>query len=305
MKLPNFLIAGFPKCGSTSLHYYLSEHPDIFMPEQKELHYFTNPIISQLDKGPGDREVTKFFVRDFQTYKKLYKAVSLQTAIGDTSPSYINHPSIIPEIKETLGANTKIIVLLRDPIKRAYSNYLHLIRENRENLSFWDALQKEELRKVKKYGDFWYYTFNSFYYEKIKYYKKEFDEVYLITSEELKENTQQVLQKIYRFLEVDESFIPKNINTTYNEGGIYKKNIWTRFIFEQSKGRSFIKKVLPMTSGMKRLKLKIIENYKKSSPSIDEKSEKYLANLFREDVMKLKKDFGVNTELWNEKLSNE
>lgn len=304
MRLPNFLIAGFPKCGSTSLHYYLSEHPEIFMPGQKELHYFTNPIISRLDKGPGDREVSKFFVRDFQAYKKFYKEVSLQKAVGDSSPSYINHPDIIPKIKETLGANTKIIVLLRDPIKRTYSNYLHLVRENREDLSFWEALKQEEQRKSKKYGDFWYYTFNSFYYEKIKCYKEEFDDVFLITSEELKENTQQVLQKIYQFLEVDESFIPKNINTTYNEGGLYKKNIWTKFVFEQSKGRSFIKKILPITSRMKRLKLKIIEKYKKPNPSIDENAEKYLANLFREDVMKLKKDFEINTELWNKKLSN-
>ena len=59
MKKPNFIIAGFPKCGTTSLHHYLGEHPEIYMPAQKELHFFTCNILSKLNKGPKDTIVKK------------------------------------------------------------------------------------------------------------------------------------------------------------------------------------------------------------------------------------------------------
>ena len=57
MKKPNFIISGFPKCGTTSLHHYLNEHPQIFMPSQKELHFFTFKILSKLKSGPKDKIV--------------------------------------------------------------------------------------------------------------------------------------------------------------------------------------------------------------------------------------------------------
>lgn len=272
------------------------------MPKQKELHYFTYPIISKLIYGHGDREVSDFFIKNFEDYKDCYKRASNEIAIGDASPSYINHPSCIPEIKEKLGRNTKIIVLLRDPIKRAYSNYLHLVREDRETLSFFDALQQEEQRKTDKYGDFWYYTFNSFYYEKIKAYKKDFDEVLLITSEELNEKTLETLQMVYGFLGVDSKYKPENIERRYNLGGVYDKNFFTNLMFKQSKLRNFIKQIVPITPGMKHLKHKITGKYKKETPKIDEKSESYLLNLFKNDVKKLKEEFGVNVNLWNKKF---
>ena len=72
-RLPNFIIVGFPKCGSTSLHYYLNEHPDIYMPAQKELHYFTNDILSQFNDGPGDNRVNQFNVTSFSDYQRRFK----------------------------------------------------------------------------------------------------------------------------------------------------------------------------------------------------------------------------------------
>ena len=68
MKKPNFIIAGFPKCGTTSLHHYLSEHPQIFMPSQKELHFFTYEILSKLKNGPKDGAVKKTQIQDSKKY---------------------------------------------------------------------------------------------------------------------------------------------------------------------------------------------------------------------------------------------
>lgn len=303
-KLPNFVVVGFPKCGSTSLHYYLNEHPDIFMPRQKELHYFTNKILSSMTGGPGDKEVDKFHVKSFEEYKGFYKDVDSQRAVGDVSPSYINYPSCIIEMKEKLGLNLKIIVLVRDPIKRAFSNYLHLVREERELLDFYSALKMEPKRKKKNYSDFWFYSFNSDYYQKIKMFKEAFQNVLLITTEDMSMSTKETIQSVYRFLDVDDKFMPENVNRKYNEGGVFRKNLVTKFFFRQGKLRSLIKKNIPITPRMKHLKHALINKFHEKAPEIDPIAEKFLIDLFSKDVLKLERDFQINVKLWNPKFLN-
>lgn len=301
MKLPDFILAGSPKCGSTSLYYYLAEHPDIFMPKQKEIHYFTSDKLKSLDQGPKDKTVNSFHIDKLKDYNSQFVKAKDGQIIGEVSPSYINYPDIsIPRIKKNLG-NPKIIFLIRDPIKRAYSNYLHLIREDREHLSFYEAIQNEQKRIDKRYSDFWYYTFNSFYFNKIKAFDDSFDDILIITTEELKSNTIKTMLKVYEFLGLKE-FQPKNFEINYNAGGIYESNLITKFFFRQSKLRSFIKRIIPITQNMKHLKQRLISNYKKETPNIDKKTEALLANIFREDVIKLKKEFDVDIEYWNPKL---
>ncbi len=302
MKLPNFILAGFPKCGSTSLHYYLKEHPEIFMPDQKELHYFTYDIISKQNKGKGDLEIKKFHVGDFSSYQKHYEDVENQKMIGDASPSYANYPEVFPKIKETLGNDTKVIVLLRDPVKRAYSNYLHLRREDRETQPFYEALQLESERRQMGYGDFWYYRFNSSYYDKVKLLKESFDEVLIITFEEFIKNPNKGIDDLYSFLSVSRDFRPESLNTQFNPGGVYKKNIVTNFIFRQSKLKSNIKKWIPIGTPIKKAKIKLIKKYKEPTPPIDPKAEEYLINVLKNDVEKLSRDFGVDISYWNDKF---
>ena len=192
MNKPNFIISGFPKCGSTALHYYVDAHPEIFMPKQKELHYFTQSYISKLNKGPGDLEAKKSQVKSLDSYFKMFEGVSGEKTIGETSPSYINYPNSFKKINKELDT-PKLIILIRDPIKRAYSNYLHLLREHRETESFSKSLDLENFRKSQQYSDFWLYTFNSFYYDKIIEAKKVFSDVLILTQEELNLDTKKTL----------------------------------------------------------------------------------------------------------------
>lgn len=304
MVLPNFLVAGFPKCGSTSLYYYLREHPQIFLPKQKELHYFSFDIIKKLNTGRGDKQIKKFHIGDLKKYQSCFDSVTTEIAIGDVSPSYANYPEVIDKIKQTLHKDPKIVLILRDPIQRAYSNYLHLRRENRETLSFHEALLEEANRKEKLYSDFWYYQFNSHYYEKIKPLKDRFKDVYIITFEAFIEDRKKGIHDLYSFLGVDPSFEPQNLNTKFNEGGVFEQNPITKFIFSQNKLKTVVKKTVPITSGMKQLKLKAINRYKKSTPPIEPETEAYLVSRFKDEVHKLKEEFGVQTEYWNSGFQN-
>lgn len=299
MSLPNFIVAGFPKCGSTALHYYLNEHPEIYMPKQKELHFFTSHILALQNQGPGDKEIKKTQIKTLKDYKKCYSNLNGETAIGDASPSYINYTSVLEKISKDLN-NPKVIVLLRDPIKRAYSNYLHLVRAHREKLEFFEALKEEPNRKELNYSDFWYYSFNSLYSEKLKKVKNVFSDVLVITQEELSVDTATTIKKVFRFLEVDEDYIPSNLDKRYNPGGTYKSNTVTKLIFKENSVKTAIKKVFPVPVWMKHIKQNVIEKYKTDTPEIDEKVENYLLNVFKEDVQNVKK-LGIDVSLWNPK----
>jgi hypothetical protein len=298
-KRPNFIIAGFPKCGSTALHYYLDNHPEIFMPRQKELHFFTNHIIAKLNNGPGDKEAKINQISNLDSYEKCFENANELQIIGEASPSYINYPSVFKKIKDELNS-PKLIIMLRDPIKRAYSNYLHLVREHRESLSFYNALVEEKERIKKGYSDFWYYQFNSSYYDKVFLAQKTFDKVLVLTQEELNRDTKGTIKKVFSFLEVDENYIPNNMHQRYNHGGVFKDNLITRFFFKQTKFKSTIKKFVPIPVQLKNILNKIVSKYRQPTPEIDIKAEDYLVGFFKEDVKKLK-NIGVDVKFWNPK----
>lgn len=298
MKKPNFIIAGFPKCGTTSLHHYLSEHPQIFMPSQKELHFFTYEILSKLKNGPKDGPVKKTQIQDSKKYLDFYRNVKNEIAVGDASPSYINYPNQFLKIKEYLE-DPKFIIVLRDPINRAYSNYLHLKREQRETLTFKEAVNRENKRIKDKYSDFWYYKFNSTYYDKILKAKETFKEVLIITSEELNENHEATMKKVYKFLDVDCNFITKRKSNRFNKGGYYKKNLFTKIIFQPSKFKNLIKKFIKPTPSLKILLARVASVFRAKTEEIDEETVLYLTKHFKEEVKKLK-SLNINTSNWRD-----
>jgi hypothetical protein len=131
--------------------------------------------------------------------------------------------------------------------------------------------------------------------------KAAFDHVLILTFEDFIQNTEVKIKEVYQFLGVDDTFLPENISTQFNPGGIYRRNPITNFIFQQSKLKSAVKQIIPLTPGMKKAKLKVIKRYKEATPPMDEKAEQYLIEIFSPDVQRLTQ-LGVNTSLWHPEL---
>ncbi len=203
------------------MHRYLSEHPEIYVTDRKGLHYFTYPDLAANVAGPGDAAAIHGFCQTLEEYAAHYSAVENQKAIGDNSPSYLYYAHCIPKIQDTLGDQVRIIAMVRNPIDRAFSNYQHLVRTKRETLSFYDALQAEEERTRNHWGDFWHYRGHSLYYAKVKPYIDAFgaDRVMVVVQDDLERNTLDVVQAVYRFLQVDDTFAPGNVSVVYGKGG--------------------------------------------------------------------------------------
>lgn len=290
---PNFLIVGTPKGGTSSLFNYLKEHPEIYLPEQKELHFFSYNELMKNTNGPGDKLALANVIKSWEEYLSLYQGITTERMAGDVSPSYLYFSKeVIGRIKACLGENLKIIIMLRDPIERAYSNFMHQKRLMHETLTFNEALKVEKERMQKGYGDFWRYAGHSFYYEKCVDYIQTFgnENVKIVLFEDMVNRQNETISSIFKFLGVDDSFIPTNLNTVYNKGGVYKKNPVTKFLLKPSFIKEFMRKAVGNKIGRqyKQLKEKILNHNSENKSPIEQDTIKYLQAYFAEDVIKLK-----------------
>jgi len=126
MPLPDFVIIGTQKGGTTSLSDYLARHPDVRPPRQKEVHYFDE------NYGRGINWYSQFFATGDHSTGTTF----------ESSPYYMAHPLVPRRMAEDLE-NPKLVVLLRNPVDRAYSHYQHQVRKGREELSFEEAIDAE------------------------------------------------------------------------------------------------------------------------------------------------------------------
>ena len=121
LKLPNFLIAGAAKCGTSSFYYYLHKHPQIYMSAIKEPHYFSSQNVDINYRGIGDDK--RPVITEFEDYCKLFMDVKDEIAIGEASADTLSTwQTSIPAIKDKL-IDPRIMILLRNPVDRAYSAY--------------------------------------------------------------------------------------------------------------------------------------------------------------------------------------
>ncbi|HET9868554.1 MAG TPA: sulfotransferase, partial [Nitrospira sp.] len=201
--LPNFLIVGAEKCGTTSLHHYLKQHPDIYLPVKKELHYFAYDHIKKTARDPGGQNVLTHACATREEYDSYYRATGSHIAIGEMSPSYFYFCNTSERIKSELG-DPKIIIMLRDPVHKAYSQYMHLVRDNREHLSFFEALMAENQRIEAGWGPLWRYTESSLYSARVSKYLQVFgeDRVKIGLFDDLSRNPQTLVNDLFEYLGV-------------------------------------------------------------------------------------------------------
>ncbi len=195
MRLPTFLIIGATKAGTTSLHHYLGQHPEIFMLPQKETNFFAqDSALCLLDRT----------VRDSDEYRTLFAEAGDAKAIGETSPAYLAVPDS-PELIRKMIPDAKMIVILRNPVERAYSHYLMRGRQGKEKReNFEECLAVEDLDPMRSYKS------RGFYGEQLARYRAQFprERLKIFLYEDFVESPLTVLEECLKFLDVDPTFVP-------------------------------------------------------------------------------------------------
>lgn len=221
-KKPNFIIIGAMKAATTSLYTYIKQHPDIFMTKVKEPMFFNNFQQENNYNILGSKSKKSTTLEE---YLAMFKDVKNEKAIGEASPAYIYNEKAPHLIKEHLP-DVKIIAILRQPTDRAYSNFLHTKRADRENVnSFGQAIKIEKERISDNWSPLYHYIQKGFYSVQLKRYynlfPKENIKVYLF--EDVVKTPKETLKDIFKFLNVDENIeidVSKKSNVSGTPKGI-------------------------------------------------------------------------------------
>jgi hypothetical protein len=205
--LPDFVILGAAKAGTTSLYGWLSEHPYVAPASTKEVHYFDYNFYRGVDwyrsHFPRRAECRAFAAEHGRPF-----------LTGEASPPYLSHPHVPARLKRRLP-EAKLLVALRDPVDRAYSQYQMSVREREEDLSFAEAIAAEDARldperarlaADRRYSSWpigcWSYKMRSSYADQVEAWFAEFDreQFHFLTLEELSVRPQETLDRVHEFL---------------------------------------------------------------------------------------------------------
>ncbi len=227
---PNFFIVGAAKAGTTSLYAYLRQHPDIFMPEDvKEPHYF-----AEVRPSRAQRYASPVYISDRDAYLRLFRAGKTHRAIGEASPSYL-WSEAAPARIHAVAPEARIIIILRDPIERAYSHYLMDFREGAQHLPFFEALQADWHSPEKGWAVSNLYVELGFYARQIERYLRLFGEerVHILFHDDLRRLAQgdrEGLAAILRFLDVDVGPLARIDTSRVENGFAAPRAEWARRI---------------------------------------------------------------------------
>ena len=296
VKKPNFIIVGAMKAATTSVYSYLKQHPDIFMTRVKEPMFFNNYKKSQDFLIIGSKSKNK--IKTISEYYALFDEAKSEKLLGEASPSYIYDKKTPSLIKKYLP-NTKIIIILRQPIDRAYSNFLHVLRSGREVFSsFEDSINNESKRIEDNWSPLYHYINKGYYSEQIERYFNEFPigNIKILLFEDIIQNTKECLIDIFRFLQVDDTF-EVDFSRKLNASGIPRGV----FGFILKKMRYY--RVMPKFALSDYLPNFIINFIFKSvytkSPKLSSKHRKELTNkYYKEEIKKLQKLINRDLSAW-------
>jgi len=296
MTLPNFLIIGASKSGTTSLFNYLNKHPDIYFPPIKEPSYFS------------DGQPT--FVHSDDEYAALFEGRTTEKAVGEATTSYLYDRQAPGRIKTLLG-DVNILIILRNPADRAYSAWGHnyyLI--GYEKLPFEAALREEGHRisstEFRKTCPFYYGGYHYFdvglYYEQVQRYYDTFgrQKLKVIIFEEFVKDTAKTCTEIFKFLNVDPLFRP--VLNKHNVAPAFRSAIIQKFLLRPPLFLQNIYETLPM-----KLKLALYQIGKffyglniqqKDRVFQDRKLRSDLLDRYYQDIKKLENLLNRDLSLW-------
>ena len=289
--LPNFIIIGAAKAGTTALYWYLQEHPDVFMSPLKETNFFAFGLDAQGRPLYGNPAVHRYPVQTLADYEKLFADAGSAVAIGEASPIYLECPQAAGRIRDLLP-HARIICCLRNPADRAYSDYQMYLRSVRRRLD--PAVDLIPTAEWVHPDSHWMEI--SRYYPQLKRYYDAFprEQIYVFLMDDLRKNPLGVVQDLYRFLGVDPTFKP-DLDTPHNVGGMPENMLLERLITTRGLARR-VKRWIPQRAAnwVRHLRTRNM----RPAPPMPDPLRRQLNDSFREDVDLTSKLIGRSLTHW-------
>lgn len=286
MTLPNFLIIGVAKAGTTSLFRYLDQHPQVFMCPIKGTNYFGyEDAINWKWSDQADPPLLQHFkARTLKEYEAYFSEASDEIAIGEATGQYFRCPTAARRIHNTIP-DVKLIASLRNPADRAFSGFMMRKRRGEPVKSLYDEL-------TPKAG----HVREGFYFNHVKRYFDIFSEnqIRIYIFEKFKKDPSKTVIDIFDFLGVDSSFVP-NTSTRYNPGGVPRNRHLNRIFYDPTMIRT-AKSILPESAlgVVKRIRQRNL----KTPPTFPADLRADLLDYYREDIHKLEDLLDQDLSIW-------
>lgn len=296
MNKPNFLVVGAAKSGTTTLDGYLKQHPDVYLPSSKESRYFSG--VKDKNINPFTKQKHADVIANYKDYYEQFIDAKTK-AMGDISPDYLYfYEESIKKIKHELNDNVKIIIILRNPVQRAYSNYLHLIRDRLISDDLKTIIQLEE-----NWNDDTWYGFNviksGYYYDAVDAYIKNFNNIKIVVFEDFISDTKAHLKDICDFLDIDRNFQFKEPSFK-NRTGVPKNNILNFLLKKQFPFKIILKNIMFFCLG-KNISKRYLQNLNEKNlikPILSKELNDQILKKYDNDLRKLEKLLNRDLAFW-------
>jgi hypothetical protein len=291
MTLPNYIVVGAAKAGTTALYHYLAEHPQVFMSPVKETNYFAYGLDPEGKPICGGPDVRRFRVKTLAQYERLFAGAGDALAVGEASPLYLECPPAAARIRELLPA-ARIICSIRNPVDRAYSDYqMHLRHEGRPLDPERDLHPAAAWARPDSH---WVQIGN--YYEQLARYFELFprNQILVCLFDDLKRSPRGVMEEVYRFLGVDPAFVP-DFDTPHAPGGLPVSRI-LESLFTNKAIQSAVKPLIPSGAAnwIKRVRRRNLQ----PAPRLPAELKRELTGQFREDITRTSALIGRSLNHW-------
>jgi hypothetical protein len=290
MTLPNFMIIGVAKAGTTSFFRYLDQHPQVFMCPIKGTNFFgyEDALAWQPDEGEPPM-LRNFQVTTFEAFEAAFSGASDEIAIGEASPQYFRCPTAARRIHECI-ADVKLVASLRNPADRAFSGFLMRTRRGEVVKNVYQELTPNAS-----------HVREGFYYKRLKRYFDLFprDQIKVCIFEEFKNDPANVVVDLFDFLGVDPTFVP-DTSTRHNPAGVPKSRLMNRIFYNPTLIRTaqsvFPENVQVMVKNIRQQNLK-------APPKFPADLRAELLEFYREDILKLETLLDRDLSIWLNRTS--
>lgn len=299
MAVPNFLVAGAARSGTSALMQVLGQHPDVFVSSPKEMHFYAHAGHPVTYRGPGDELMMNArIVDDPDAFHALFDAGRSARRRGDGSVSTLVRPEVsIPNIRRHADEDVRIVVMLREPVARAHSSFLYLRGRGHEPLErFEDALEAEPQRRRDGFHHMWWYRGLSRYREQLEPFVDAFGErLRVVPLDDYKADPGAVLASLCRFLGLDDAF-DFDASADVNRGGEPKSRALVN-LMNAARARPVVQaSVKALTSARFRER---VRSRNLVRPSIDEGLRDRLAHDFADDRRYVESVLGRELAAWH------
>ncbi len=301
--MPDFLILGAMKAGTTSVYHYLRQHPEVYMSPRKEPAFFA--LVDGRERWGGPLEATRRpdGIRTFEQYRALFAGRTDEKVAGEATTLYLYDEWAAEKIAR-YASEALLVAILRQPADRAYSAYLMNLRGGKETLSFEEALTAEPRRIAENWGQQYHYVQKGLYAKQLERYLRLFEPARLkvLFFEDLARDPASFLVELFRFLGVRDDF-EVDVGERHNRARITRLPAAENWLTTPSPTRSALKRLLPGGSSRRLWEAAMAVNRRLNwvkPPTMRPETRRRLNDRFADDVRRVEAITGRDLGHWLE-----